>query len=250
MPSNAELAASITTALALGTPAVAVTFADGPAPEAGAPATPVAAGCKFWELGASQALRTTADDHRHCAIGIHTHNLADAPASQASELGAVLAAMQGLDYVRAEEVAALPVLDSSPRTVGYEPLSSAGVTPALVLLFTNAAQSLVVTEAVARVDGATPLAMGRPACALLPQVSNTGRATSSLGCCGARAYLDNFGDDITLWCLPGDKLAAYAEAMEVLGKANDVLMRFHQQRRADIENGGSPSVEQSLARLG
>ena len=34
-------------------------------------------------------------------------------------------------------------------------------------------------------------AMGRPACAVVPQAINSGQAALSLGCCGARAYLDS-----------------------------------------------------------
>ncbi|MDX1527722.1 MAG: DUF169 domain-containing protein [Gammaproteobacteria bacterium] len=236
-------------AISLESAPVAVSFHQDPPASAPKADSPVPAGCKFWEIGSSGPVATDASDHRFCSVGIHTHNMEGAPASQASDLEETLAAMQGLEYVRPEEVAALPVIESRPRFVQYAPLALATVPPSVVLLFARAAQSLVLTEAVARVDGTIPLAMGRPACALIPQVMSSGRSASSLGCCGARAYLDLLDDNVALWGLPGEKLGQYVEAIETFSRANAVLTRFHQQRRAEIEAGASPTVKESLARL-
>lgn len=247
MGNCAELASQLSQALGLDTAPVAISFDD--AADDARPQRPVAAGCQFWEWGAERRYVTTADDHANCSIGIHTHNLAEAPSAQSNELGATLAAMQGLDYVRPEEVAALPVLADSHSCVSYAPLAECKATPALVLIFANARQGLIITEAVSRVDDAIPLALGRPACALISAVLNGGTSASSLGCCGARAYLDKFGDDKTLWALHGTRLQAYVEAIETMSSANETLTSFHRLRRADIAAGSKPTVEESLARL-
>ena len=249
MTDLASLSAQLQEALALPLPPVAIRFTDAPVAGVAGPARPAAAGCQFWEQGARRAVLTRAADHAFCAIGVHTHNLSGAPASQAGELGEVLAVMQGLDYVRAAEVAAIPVRGRAASHVLYEPLAEASGAPAVVLLFAHAAQSLVITEALARVDGQVPAAMGRPACALVPQVENSAAAAMSLGCCGARAYLDSLSDDIALWGLPGARLPAYVAEIVALADANRVLSAFHRQRRLDIEAGASPSVKESLARL-
>ena len=113
-----------------------------------------------------------------------------------------------------------------------------------------------------------PPAMGRPACGVVPAVKNSGRAALSLGCrlcrffllaisttcvprlpCGARAYLDTLTPNLSLWALPGPRLAEYADRVAELSKANEVLTRFHKLRRKDVEAGGAPSVQQSLVRL-
>ena len=245
----AAVSHKIEQALALTKTPVAVTFTDSAPSGSAAPAASVPAGCSFWELGANSNLATEASHHRHCAIGIHTHNLAGAPESQQHELETALGAMQGLDYVRPSEVQALPVIHTPHRYVLYGPLSEAASTPDVVLLFARASQGLVVTEALTRVDGEVPSVMGRPACALVPQVVNGGRSVSSLGCCGARAYLDALSDEMALWGLRGDRLEAYAEEIEGLSKANSVLTQFHELRRAAVEAGETPTVEDSLARL-
>ncbi|MBI4468346.1 MAG: hypothetical protein HY650_03385 [Acidobacteria bacterium] len=78
---------------------------------------------------------------------------------------------------------------------------------------------------------------------------NSGRATLSLGCCGARAYLDAISDDIALWVLPGNKVGPYAERIAILSKSNTLLTQFHQLRRKDVEDGRNPTYNESLARL-
>ncbi len=84
---------------------------------------------------------------------------------------------------------------------------------------------------------------------MIPQAVNSGKPALSLGCCGARAYLNVLTDDFALWALPGARIGEYAERIRVLSQANDILTKFHQLRREDVEHGKSPSVKESLARL-
>lgn len=235
--------------LQLSLPPVAIGFADElpagiPSYEDVAPA-----GCYFWQEASQKVFSTSAKDHELCAIGVHTHNLEGASAAQPVELMSALEAMQGLDYVREEEVAAIPVLPQPVRHTVYGPLADFPMDADVVLLFAHAQQSLILTEAAARVDEGVPPAMGRPACAVVPQVKNGGRAAMSLGCCGARAYLDALSDDIALWALPGEKLEAYCKEINGLAKSNGILTVFHERRREDVAAGKRPSVQESLDRL-
>ena len=239
----------LTEALELSLPPIALAFPD--AVPDGVPAFEgaVPAGCVFWEEAATRTFATTAAHHALCSIGIHTHNLSGAPASQPGELGAALEAMIGLDYVREEEVAAIPVLGKEARNAVYGPLREFPLDPDVVILFTDARQSLVLSEAVARVDGGVAPAMGRPACAAVPHAVNGGTAAMSLGCCGARAYLGALSDDVALWALPGSGLEAYCEQISVLAGANRTLAAFHEIRKTDVASGEHPTVRESLARL-
>jgi len=94
-----------------------------------------------------------------------------------------------------------------------------------------------------------PPAMGRPACAVIPHVFNTGRTALSLGCCGARAYLDIMTAEVALYAIPGAMLEAFTERVSVLAKANSVLTAFHTIRRKEVESGKHPSVLESLSAL-
>jgi uncharacterized protein (DUF169 family) len=209
----------------------------------------VPAGCAFWQEAATHTFVTSARDHELCPIGIHTHHMSEAPASQPDELQASLQAMIGLDYVREEEVAAIPVLQRKVKHALYGRLADFPVDPDVVFLFAHAQQGLILSEAVERVDGGVAPAMGRPACAVVPQVLNRERAAMSLGCCGARAYLDALSDDVALWALPGSKLDQYCEQIAGFARANKTLTAFHERRRKDVAAGERPTVQESLQRL-
>jgi hypothetical protein len=56
-------------------------------------------------------------------------------------------------------------------------------------------------------------------------------------------------EDMPLFAIPGARLEAFAERIAVLSKANSILSRFHRLRRADIEAGQRPSVEQAPDRV-
>ncbi|OLB99105.1 MAG: hypothetical protein AUH30_06025 [Candidatus Rokubacteria bacterium 13_1_40CM_68_15] len=206
------------------------------------------AGCVFWQEAARGAFATSAGDHDLCAIGTFTHNL-DATAAHEADRRDALRVFADLGYVRPQDIPLIPVLAERRRHVVYAPLAATPLPPDVVVLFVRAAQTLVLVEAAESVDGGRPPAMGRPACAVVPQVVNQNAAALSLGCCGARAYLDVLADDVAIFALPGARLDAYAARIVELAKANSVLAAFHTLRRQDVEAGGNPTVKQSLERL-
>jgi uncharacterized protein (DUF169 family) len=83
----------------------------------------VPAGCVFWQLAATRTFVTTTKDHELCSIGVHTHHMAQPSPSHQAELKQALEAMSGLDYVREEEVAALPVVQREVTQVISGPLA-------------------------------------------------------------------------------------------------------------------------------
>jgi uncharacterized protein (DUF169 family) len=245
---SAALAERLSAALDLQQPPVAISFADVAPEGVGGPAVRAAAGCRFWQDAAGAVFATSAEDHGLCAIGVYTHNLYPSPVQQA-ELMDVLKVFGDLGYVRPQDAGLIPVLKTQSKFVVYAPLAQAPLDADVVLLFVNASQTLVLTEATQQVEAEHAPAMGRPACAVVPQVMNSGRAALSLGCCGARAYLDVLTDAVAIFAIPGAKLAAYVERIEELSRANALLTKFHHLRRRDVESGGAPSIQESLAVL-
>jgi uncharacterized protein (DUF169 family) len=249
MTDYATLAQTLQDALKLSLPPIAVAFTDNAPAGLPTPTTQQPAGCAFWEQAANGPFATTTKDHELCAVGVYTHNLAGASPAYAAELGDVLKVMANLEYARDEDLALIPVLNRSPQQVVYAPLAETPLPPDVVLLFAHASQGLIIAEAIQQVEMGIPPALGRPACAVIPQVANSGRAALSLGCCGARAYLDALTDDVALWALPGAQLEAYVEKVAKLSKANDLLTTFHSLRRQDVATGQTPTYGESLARL-
>lgn len=246
---NAKFSEQLTGALQLTLAPVAVSFpADAPVGVARFDGV-VPAGCAFWQHATQRVFVTTAKDHALCAIGVHTHHLTNPVPAHEAELAEALKSMAELDYVRADEVAAIPVIKRENHYVMYGPLGEFPAEPEVVLIFAHARQGLILSEALARVDQSLSPAMGRPACAAVPQALNGGNAAMSLGCCGARAYLDALNDSITLWVLPGAKLERYCAEISTLARANQTLATFHTRRREDVEAGQRPTVKESLKRL-
>lgn len=242
------LAAQLTEALALTVPPIAITSTDDlpagvPLHQGQAPA-----GCSFWQEAIKGAFATAPADHGLCAIGMYTHNLARSPAEDA-ELGAALGVFAELGYVRPEDVPHIPVLKQQKKHVVYSPLADAALAPDVVLLFVRPSQTLILAEAAEQVDGHYAPAMGRPACAVVPAALNNAAPALSLGCCGARAYVDALTDDTALYALPGSKLEAYTARIVALAGANKVLSQFHQIRKRDVAAGGKPTIAESLKRL-
>ncbi len=243
-----QFAENLTNSLELAQPPVAVCFADSVPASVSPYQGKAPAGCRFWQDAATSIFATSAADHALCAIGIYTHNLGLAPA-QGTDLEDALEVFSELGYVRPEDIPLIPVLAAQPKHVIYAPLAQSPLDPDVVLLVVDAGQTLILSEAVQQVEGQNVPAMGRPACAVIPQVMNTGRAALSLGCCGARAYLDILTSDVALFALPGAKLSAYVERITALAQANSVLAKFHQLRRRDVAAGAAPTIRESLAAL-
>ena len=246
--SSVSAAATLTDCLQLAQPPVAVCFADSLPAGVRLFDGRVPAGCRFWQEAASSVFATAARDHDLCAIGTFTHNLETTPAHEADRRDA-LKAFADLGYVRDEDLPLIPVLKSRPRYVVYGPLAQTPLAADVVLLVVRSDQQLILSEAAQQMDGGLPPAMGRPACAVVPQAANTGRAALSLGCCGARAYLDVLTGDMALFAVPGKRLLEFTDRVATLARANAVLSSFHQIRRREVEAGRNPTVKESLAAL-
>lgn len=246
--SYSTLSRTITNALQLTQPPIAVCFTDS-VPE-GVKMHPgsVAAGCRFWQDATSNVFATVSTDHELCSIGVYTHNLQPSAAQQ-KDLGDALKVFADLGYVRPEDLAVIPVLKSKPQVVVYGPLDAVPLPPDVVLLFVKADQTLILSEASQQLEGGLPPAMGRPACAVVPQAFNTGHTALSLGCCGARAYLDILTPDVAMYAIPGAMLDAFTERVAALANANTILTQFHTIRRRDVESGRRPSIADSLTAM-
>lgn len=243
-----EMARRLTESIYMPVPPIAVRFTDEVPEGVEQWKGSVPAGCSFWQEAATKVFATIPDDHGICTIGMFTHNLETTPA-QDTDCSDSLKVLSELSYVREQDIPTIPVLKRRFAHVIYGPLASMPLAPDVVLLFGKAAQMLILTEASQQVEGGIPPAMGRPACAVIPQVFNTGKAALSLGCCGARAYVDALSEDVSLWALPGANLSAYVGRIAALAKANEILTGFHRKRRGEVEEGKRPTVKETLANV-
>jgi uncharacterized protein (DUF169 family) len=224
----------LTELLDLPTPPVAVTFAAAAPAGIARVSRPGPAGCAYWKQAAEGAVfYTEAADHFNCPVGAYTHGVG-LPPERARELEGVVGTMVGLQYIRMEEVGALPRRTEPFRIAIYAPLAETPSPPDVVLVRGRARQIMLVAEA-ARAAGleGDRAAMGRPACAMIPAVLEGPGGVTSLGCIGNRVYT-GMGDDELYFTIPGAQVGAVVERLEAVVHANRELEKYHEARRASL----------------
>jgi uncharacterized protein (DUF169 family) len=216
--------------LGLRWPPIALAFQPGPPP--GIPRVDGAgpSGCTYWKLAAEgNVFYTEAADHYNCPIGSYTHGI-DLPAAQAQELEGLVGTMVQLEYLRQEEIPAIPRRETPFGVAVYAPLADAPFDVDVVIVRGNAKQMMLVAEAASAAGlGHDAGLMGRPTCAMVPEAMRSGRGAVSLGCIGNRVYT-GLGDDEFYAAIPGPTLEALMAKLATIVTANRELERFHQAR--------------------
>jgi uncharacterized protein (DUF169 family) len=218
--------------LGLHWPPIAVAFHDRVPADLPRIGSPSPSGCTYWKLAAEgQSFYTEAADHYNCPIGSFTHGI-DLPPAQAQELEGLVGTMIGLQYIRQQEIPAIPRRDAPFHVALYAPLTDAPFDVDVVLVRGNAKQMMLIAEAAGAAglsgDGAL---MGRPTCAMIPAAMQGGQVTTSLGCIGNRVYT-GLGDDEFYAAIPAAKLAPLLDKLVAIVNANYELENFHRARMA------------------
>jgi uncharacterized protein (DUF169 family) len=216
------------------TSVVAVTFTDVRPAELPREVSPQPSGCSFWKLAAEgKAFYAEAPDHSGCLVGAYALG-AELSQSQTTELVELTSTMVKLSYVTAREVKELPHRSNRLRYVIYTPLSQSPSFPDLILVRGNVWHLMLLTEA-ARAAGflkSTP-AMGRPACAIIPESLASNEAVLSLGCIGNRVYTD-LGDHEGYCAIPGKAIESVCASLSTILQANKLLGQFHRERQRHL----------------
>jgi uncharacterized protein (DUF169 family) len=223
---------SLTDLLQLTSPPVAIAFVDAPPPNVPHVSATEPAGCGYWRRASEgEVFFTTADDHKGCPVGAHTHNVELSPGEQQALMGLVRD-MVALSYIRMDEVPQIPTRKTPFRVAVYAPITAAPLPPDVVLVRANPRQLMLLAEAAqaAGVAGNGGI-MGRPTCAVLPEAINTMRTAASFGCIGNRVYT-GADDTEAYFAIPGADLSAVEHHLSVIVRANQELEKFHRARAA------------------
>jgi uncharacterized protein (DUF169 family) len=191
-------------------------------------------GCSFWRVAAGgEVFYTESVDHLGCAVGAYTHGV-DLPPENMQELSSLVGEMVKLRYLKEEEVAQIPRRPTPFQFAVYSPLGRSPVSPDVVLVWGSARPLMLLAEA-GRAAGFMNMgvAMGRPACAMVPQAAASGEVVLSLGCVGNRVYTE-IRDDQSYLAIAGRSLAGTMEQLDVIVNANEALEGFHSKRRAEL----------------
>ena len=209
---------------------VAVAFLDTPPEDLPRTEQMAAAGCGYWKRAADgEAFYTEATDHYGCPIGAHTHGI-DLPEEQGAELEDVIGTMVELEYLVMQEVAEIPRREEPFGVVSYAPLAETTFEPDVVLVRGSARQMMVLAEAAHAAGVASHSSMvGRPTCAAIPEVMQSGLSATNLGCIGNRVYTE-LGDDELYFAFAGLQLEKIVERLSTIVNANKQLETYHRER--------------------
>jgi len=217
--------------LELKWPPISITFREEPPADIPRISESAPSGCTYWKLAAEgQVFYTEASDHFGCPIGAYTHGVS-LPAAQGQELEGMIETMVGLNYLKIEEVPTIPRREDPFGIVIYAPLAATPFAPDVALVRGNAKQMMLLTEAInaAGLAGTSGI-MGRPTCAMVPEVLKTQQSAISLGCIGNRVH-NELSDDEFYSAIPGTGLADVVERLASIIEANSELEGFHTARR-------------------
>jgi len=209
---------------------VAVAFRQTPPPEVPRIDTAEPAGCGYWREAAEtgRVFYTVEADHYHCAIGSYTHGIT-LPSQQAEASDVLVQDMVGMGYIRREELPSIPHRTEGFGVVVYGPLDQMPCEPDVVLIRGNVRQLMLLSEAAQAAGIAGSSVMGRPTCAVIPEVMQSGKAVVSLACIGNRVYT-GLSDDEAYYAIPGHGMTALLEQLSTVVQANRTLESFHRSR--------------------
>ena len=71
--------------------------------------------------------------------------------------------------------------------------------------------------------------VGRPTCAAIPAVIESGGSATNMGCIGNRVYTET-ADDQLYFVIHGTQLARVVDRLKVIANANHKLEQFHRGR--------------------
>lgn len=187
-------------------------------------------GCTYWKLAAEgRTFYTEAADHFGCPVGAHTHGI-DLPEDKAAELQGLIGTMVELEYLDPAEVAGIPRLPEQFAAVVYAPLATADFEPDVVMVSGTAKQMMLLAEAAHAAGVSCDTSMvGRPTCAAIPAVLDSGRTATNLGCIGNRVYTE-LADDELYFAFAGGQLDAIVGKLATIVHANRELEKFHLAR--------------------
>ena len=237
LATNRQRASVLVRHLALGEPPVALAFRDEAPASAATPSHKVPSACTFWREGRAGLFFADSAAHRECPIGVLTMGF-DLTREDEPAATQLIQSMCDLKYFAQAEVAALPRVSEKHHGILYGPLAEFPVAPDVVLVVVNSFGAMLAAEASDSTDLANSAgqpAYGRPACSVIPRAMASGRTMLSLGCIGARTYVELRPEE-GLAVIPGSALGRFVERLGEVAYANVELERFHAGRKSAFQN--------------
>jgi uncharacterized protein (DUF169 family) len=192
----------------------------------------VPSACTFWRLAERGVFYASAEDHQECPVGMMTMGFAMSETVQqrAQELVETMASVR---YFSPAEISALPVVRQPHQHIIYGRLDQFPVAADVILCILDTQQAMLIAETSGQANWLQggQSTFGRPTCGVIPRTMQSGEASISFGCVGARTYVELAPSEVVL-TFPAGRLSELVARLHTVVAANKALAPYHQQQKA------------------
>ena len=158
------------------------------------------------------------------------------PKEVQDQLGGLVKKMCECSYLSEDEPANIPTITEKKAGVVYGPLKDFPVAPQLILMWLKPSQAMIYNEVLGccKWSGSMDsMALGRPACAVIPTTLNKSPFGMSLGCTGMRTFTE-VSDDHILATLNCAEIDSFLTSLQTTLSANKEMKEFYTDHKNKI----------------
>ena len=232
---NAKINQDIMSSFGLSIPPVAMALVDDQPQGVESFEGDVPSFCTFWRMAEKKAFYAPADKHFNCPIGAMVLGF-EMPKEVQEELGGLVKKMCECSYLSEDEPANIPTITEKKAGVVYGPLKDFPVEPQLILMWLKPSQAMIYNEVLGccKWSGSMQsMALGRPACAVIPTTLDKSPFGMSLGCTGMRTFTE-VSDEHILATLNYKEIDSFLTSLKTTVSANKEMKEFYLDHKSKI----------------
>jgi uncharacterized protein (DUF169 family) len=232
---NAKIDQEISSAFGLDISPIAMAFVDNQPQGVETMEEEVPSFCTFWRMAEKKSFYAPANKHYNCPIGAMVLGF-EMPKEVQDQLGGLVKKMCECSYLSEDEPANIPTITEKKAGVVYGPLKDFPVAPQLILMWLKPSQAMIYNEVLGccKWSGSMDsMALGRPACAVIPTTLNKSPFGMSLGCTGMRTFTE-VSDDHILATLNCAEIDSFLTSLQTTLSANKEMKEFYTDHKNKI----------------
>ena len=227
----------IVSAFGLAIPPVAMAFVDEQPQGVSAIEGEFPSFCTFWREAEDKTFYASAEKHYNCPIGAMILGI-EMPKEVQEELGGLVKKMCECSYLSEDEPANIPTLSKKMSGVVYGPLKDFPVEPELVMMWLKPSQAMIYNEVLGCCkwsESMQSMALGRPACAVIPTTLDKSPFGMSLGCTGMRTFTE-ISDEHILATLNFKEIDSFLTNLKSTLSANKEMKEIYISKKNQFAN--------------
>ena len=232
---NTKINQEITSAFGLDIPPIAMAFVDDQPQGVESIEGEFPSFCTFWRIAEEKTFYASADKHFNCPIGAMVLGF-EMPKEVQEQLGGLVKKMCECSYLSEDEPANIPTLTEKKAGVVYGSLKDFPVEPQLVMMWLKPSQAMIFNEVLGCCkwsESMQSMALGRPACAVVPTTLNKSPFGMSLGCAGMRTFTE-ISDEHILATLNFKEIDSFLTSLQTTLSANKEMKEFYLDHKKNI----------------